>query len=263
MNNICWVFCTKCFNKPSQSSRRKFLITSCSHVFCDHCANIDDSQCPRCQAACRMIFINNEMPDEVKDVFLDVTEKVNMVFKAMEFQEWHRARLLNHYRAIAQKYEAAKVYIKDAENKFVNLKNKYDAAKLKINNQENIIQDLNRKLNFYKQKFGTRPLSNSQPLTELNFEVITAVKASRTPSSSSSKLQIPQPSNPLLTPTYSMYRNAYHPSVTTPDSSGSVRSSQFGSMGSYSGRNRSLPGFTPPSKTMELLTLLNKSRSQK
>uniref|UniRef100_T1HRP3 Uncharacterized protein n=2 Tax=Rhodnius prolixus TaxID=13249 RepID=T1HRP3_RHOPR len=204
-----------------------------------------------------MLLINNEMPDEVKDVFSDVSEKATALVKVMEFQEWHRSRLMNYHRTIAQKYDAAKLYIKDLEIKFTTIQQKYESAKMKIKEQENVVQDLKRKLSSYKQKYGScRTPVSTQPLVKLDFE--TSPFPGKTPMNSSTSLKHSKQAEDIFTPSYALYRNSNHPPFT-PDSSGSVRSSIIGSMSSYSGRNRSLPGYTPPSKTMELLTLLNKS----
>lgn len=43
------------------------------------------------------------MPDEVKDVFSDVSEKATALVKVMEFQEWHRSRLMNYHRTIVRR----------------------------------------------------------------------------------------------------------------------------------------------------------------
>lgn len=44
----------------------------------------------------------------------------------------------------AQKYDAAKLYIKDLEIKFTTIQQKYESAKMKIKEQENVVQDLKR-----------------------------------------------------------------------------------------------------------------------
>uniref|UniRef100_A0A224XXS0 Uncharacterized protein n=1 Tax=Panstrongylus lignarius TaxID=156445 RepID=A0A224XXS0_9HEMI len=201
------------------------------------------------------------MPDEVKDVFSDVTEKATTLIKVMEFQEWHRSRLMNYYRNVTQKYDAAKLYIKDVEIKFTTILQKYESAKMKIKEQENDMQEIKRKLSLYKQNYGScRTPIRTRPLVELDFQA--SPFPGKTPMNSTANHNRSKQAEDIFTPSYSTYRNPTHPPFT-PDSSGSVRSSLNGSMSSYSGRNRSVPGYTPPSKTMELLTLLNKSRNQK
>jgi hypothetical protein len=110
------------------------------------------------------------MPSEVKEVFGDVFDYPVNLIKAMDFQDFHRSRLLVQHKVLVkiflhyyinclaslpkiiinmfefkdQKYQAIKDIIKDMKTKLQILDQKYQSAKVIIRNKEETIHELNR-----------------------------------------------------------------------------------------------------------------------
>ena len=117
-----------------------------------------------------------QMPNEVKEVFGDVFDYPTNLIKAMEFQDFHRSRLLIHHKVLVkiynllfvvwnelywinnkefakdQKYQAIKDIIKDMKTKLQILDQKYQSAKMLIRHKEEAINELNRYCNWIENR---------------------------------------------------------------------------------------------------------------
>lgn len=82
------IFCNSCFETQAQI-QRKFFITSCSHVFCETCSSSSRNVCRVCNAQCKVLEINKQMPSEVK-IFLEensIRRMAENIQKIQSFQE--------------------------------------------------------------------------------------------------------------------------------------------------------------------------------
>ncbi|KAG1672690.1 RING finger protein 212B [Nymphon striatum] len=96
-----WIHCNKCFVKPTRELKRKFMLTSCSHMFCDQC--LLEKKCHICKATCNVIVLSQQMKPDVEIFFKDpsqqlkkLTQVINFLRffeKVLDFQKSHRERL--------------------------------------------------------------------------------------------------------------------------------------------------------------------------
>uniref|UniRef100_A0A0A9WJE9 RING-type domain-containing protein n=2 Tax=Lygus hesperus TaxID=30085 RepID=A0A0A9WJE9_LYGHE len=246
-----WVFCCSCFARPSQAAQRKFYMSSCSHIYCERCINHSHPYCRRCCVSIRVIACDSQMPSEVRSVFCDANEKVANLIKALEYQAGQRFGLMSHLRGSEQKYNSAKAYIRDAEIKYSNMKQKLDSSLRKIKELELANETLKKQVQKMRQvtPSPSPPSDAGQWFTHMSF-----------PTPQSRKSVMNTPSAPF-TPRncYTQYRNTPTPAVTPPFVT-SKTPPLHDTCGSRYSVNRNVPGFTPPQKTMELLTILNKKR---
>lgn len=237
-----WVFCCTCFARPAQA-QRKFYMSSCSHIYCERCVNHSYPYCRRCSISIKVIACDAQMPSEVRGVFCDANAKVSAVIKAMEYQAGQRFGLMSHMRGMDHKYNMAKNYIKDAEIKYSNMKQKLDGSLRRIKELEISNETLKKQCQKLRQTPTPSPPTDSQWFTHLNF----------TPQSRRSPMDTPSaPFTPRNC--YGQYTQRTSPfcSAKTPPLTDSC-SSRFGS-------TRTLAGFTPPQKNLDLLNILNKKR---
>ncbi|KAG1650933.1 RING finger protein 212B [Nymphon striatum] len=69
-----WIHCNKCFVKPTRELKRKFMLTSCSHMFCDQC--LLEKKCHICKATCNVIVLSQQMKPDVEIFFKDPSQQL-------------------------------------------------------------------------------------------------------------------------------------------------------------------------------------------
>ncbi|KAG1672691.1 RING finger protein 212B [Nymphon striatum] len=86
-----WIHCNKCFVKPTRELKRKFMLTSCSHMFCDQC--LLEKKCHICKATCNVIVLSQQMKPDVEIFFKDPSQQLKKLTQVLDFQKSHRERL--------------------------------------------------------------------------------------------------------------------------------------------------------------------------
>ncbi|CAH1401793.1 unnamed protein product [Nezara viridula] len=252
-----WVFCNSCFIKPSQGKKkRQFFMTSCCHILCDNCTQLDAKTCKKCASPCMIVQCNNQMPEEIKEVFIDVSDTIPKLIKVLDFQEKNRSKLMAYYRNNVEKYKTAKVYVSELEQKLHTAKQKYEACKVALNKQQSNIEVLIKKYQWYKEKCGNLEASSRTP-SSLNLNTSRNI-ANQHFTPTSAKQSVFSMSAPR-TPSNN-HRPIHTNRFLTPESIvSSYRSSN--SSGSLTGSSKAtLAGFTPPSDSFQLLSLFNKNK---
>ncbi|XP_014239651.1 RING finger protein 212B-like isoform X2 [Cimex lectularius] len=250
-----WVFCTSCFTRPSQESNRKFFVTNCCHVICEQCFNKEQPMCRRCATPCKVILCNSEMPNEIKELFSDANEKASTFLKVLDYQNTQRFKLMSYYKINAQKYSRAKPIFKDLEMKYYSLEKKNASLVQKCFSLENHIEELNRKLGWYASKSFHPSTSYKSPFQQTSFHD-SPDEALNTMSQNFARSQATPYSSMNMG---SMFGNSRVKNAS-PFSSESSHTPLINSLSSNSSLRNKIHSFTPPSKTIELLSQLNKSR---
>ncbi|XP_066904950.1 zip homologous protein 3 [Halyomorpha halys] len=232
-------------------------MTSCCHILCDNCTRQDAKICIKCASPCMIVQCNNQMPEEIKEVFLDISDTIPKLIKVLDFQEKNRSKLMAYYRTNVEKYKTAKVYVSELEQKLHTAKQKYEACKVALNKQQSNIEILIKKYQWYKEKCGNLETSSRTPSINLNTsrnilsqpftpvrgnQPVFSMNAPRTPRTPNSHRL--NPANRFLTP------ESIVSSHKSSNSSGSLTCSSKATM----------CGFTPPSDSFQLLSLLNKNK---
>lgn len=104
------VFCNSCFLSKG-TSNVPYYCTSCSHVFCRNCLSNYENFCLICKAKCRVLEINQNLPENIR-VFFDkaaVKQKMEEAEKIFQFQTNQSQIYFNKPRDVSAKYEKAKI----------------------------------------------------------------------------------------------------------------------------------------------------------
>ena len=108
-----WIHCNGCYAQPGQrgQEQRRFLLTSCGHVFCAQCCMAcANDKCKVCQSNCKMIPLSSKMKPDVEIFFtnpMELARRCLASFRQAEqkmqtvsdFQHGHRQRLMEHMRS--------------------------------------------------------------------------------------------------------------------------------------------------------------------
>ncbi|KAG1650932.1 RING finger protein 212B [Nymphon striatum] len=79
-----WIHCNKCFVKPTRELKRKFMLTSCSHMFCDQC--LLEKKCHICKATCNVIVLSQQMKPDVEIFFKDPSQQLKKLTQVINFR---------------------------------------------------------------------------------------------------------------------------------------------------------------------------------
>lgn len=83
------IFCGRCFRTISQNSTSGGSVLSCGDFLCSSCAQslISGSACPACgKHGVRAAFLNDALPEEVKQNISDATKEMEKLHGVMTFQ---------------------------------------------------------------------------------------------------------------------------------------------------------------------------------
>ena len=145
-----WFHCMSCMVQPqdyeSVDSMPPFLFTSCGHVICAPCTNKynqNPTLCAKCGSSpIQMITINDDMPDNVKDLFPPVGDSIKGIYKANAF---HSAQAVHLYEGmkkkieqLSRKTEQMSKHVTDAESKITNLTKEVEALTLRLEAAERL-----------------------------------------------------------------------------------------------------------------------------
>ncbi|VVC42883.1 Zinc finger, RING-type,Zinc finger, RING/FYVE/PHD-type [Cinara cedri] len=125
-----WFHCNSCFLQPDENNqnRQQFYLTSCGHIFCEHCGCFTEStsdRCKLCKTKCLSTKIGDEEFKKNKDIqeyFQKPIETGERLLNVLKFQKSHTSKLIKHHQLIITKYNRAKLYIKKLESELKNAK---------------------------------------------------------------------------------------------------------------------------------------------
>ncbi|XP_066979896.1 probable E3 SUMO-protein ligase RNF212 isoform X3 [Macrobrachium rosenbergii] len=101
-----WINCNTCCRQPGDERERKFVLSSCGHIFCDVCLMQADSQgkCIVCKKECQFMQLSSKMKPDAEVFFLEPGELLKRQFtqinRLLDFQKEHRTRLVSFHRRI-------------------------------------------------------------------------------------------------------------------------------------------------------------------
>ncbi|XP_023216853.1 probable E3 SUMO-protein ligase RNF212 isoform X2 [Centruroides sculpturatus] len=95
-----WVHCNTCFSLLG--SGKRFLLTSCGHIYCNDCATGSQMNCQICGNSCTTIHLTTQMKPDVEIYFMDPQDLLKKYMKQLQqiinFQTGHRMRLSAYFR---------------------------------------------------------------------------------------------------------------------------------------------------------------------
>lgn len=90
-----WIHCNACIRQPSSEKGRKFLLTSCGHIYCNNCVEAGTKPaCRVCNTACTTIQLTSQMAPNIQHYFSDPEDLMRKAMQVFTFQRGHRQRLL-------------------------------------------------------------------------------------------------------------------------------------------------------------------------
>jgi hypothetical protein len=91
-----WIHCNACCYQPSSEKRRKFLLTSCGHIYCNICVEAGTKPaCRVCNTECTAIQLESQMAPNIQHYFSDPEDLMRKALQVFTFQKGHRQRLSN------------------------------------------------------------------------------------------------------------------------------------------------------------------------
>ncbi|XP_049788440.1 zip homologous protein 2-like isoform X1 [Schistocerca cancellata] len=132
-----WIHCNSCYTQPSEIRERKFLLTSCGHIYCSEClkSTILQQKCGVCGNQYTTTQLTSKMRPDVQEYFTSPDEFLNKLIQILAFQNGHRMRMIAHLKALDHKYKTAKQEIK-------RLHDIIRSFQKKLNNREEQIEQL-------------------------------------------------------------------------------------------------------------------------
>lgn len=98
-------YCNSCcgrlelFKKPS--AKLKAHLTNCQHVFCDNCRKKIADKCAECGKACRLMEIDDKMPNHLKHVFQPSQQLQSAYTTGVKFQiQQDKIRIKNYDKMV-------------------------------------------------------------------------------------------------------------------------------------------------------------------
>ena len=89
-----WIHCNACSYQPSSEKGRKFLLTSCGHIYCNLCVEAGTKPaCAVCKSACTSIQLASQMAPNIQHYFSDPEDLMRKAMQVFTFQRGHRQRL--------------------------------------------------------------------------------------------------------------------------------------------------------------------------
>ena len=87
--SLFWIHCNRCYQRPA-SPEAKFYVTNCGHIYCRNCAGgvHKTKKCDACGTTnVGFVQIGPNMTPETKAGFKKMTDRLQEVFKKVEFQQ--------------------------------------------------------------------------------------------------------------------------------------------------------------------------------
>ncbi|XP_067137420.1 probable E3 SUMO-protein ligase RNF212 [Centruroides vittatus] len=116
-----WVHCNTCFSLLG--SGKRFLLTSCGHIYCNDCATGSEMNCQICGNSCTTIHLTTQMKPDVEIYFMDPQDLLKKYMKQLQqiinFQNSHRMRLSAYFKKEILKIKKLK---EECKINFSNLK---------------------------------------------------------------------------------------------------------------------------------------------
>uniref|UniRef100_A0A915ATW7 RING-type domain-containing protein n=1 Tax=Parascaris univalens TaxID=6257 RepID=A0A915ATW7_PARUN len=143
-----WVHCNVCYRLPSQNNKISFHLTSCGHLLCSNCNNVEQSKhCPICKRRVTVMEINRNLRADLQIFFRNPKDLLQQYLKNLRdvliFQSTQRSRLNKARRT--QENKMAKLMA----NAQAQLKRKADAEKAIVAEK----LDLQKELTALKRRF--------------------------------------------------------------------------------------------------------------
>ena len=145
-----WFHCMSCMVQPevfeSVDVMPPFFFTSCGHVVCAPCTNKynqNPTLCAKCGSSpIQMITINDDMPDNVKDLFPPVGDSIKGIYKGNAFQSAQAEHLfkgiMKKIEQLSRKTEQMSKHVTDADSKINTLTKEVEALTLKLEAAERL-----------------------------------------------------------------------------------------------------------------------------
>lgn len=155
-----WIHCNSCYLLPTLSNGRKFVLTSCGHVYCENCVKSDGTKkCLICGNTFTMIPLTSELNADIQEYFRTPEDMLKRALQVLTFQEGHRSRITAYFNNVILKYKAAKQEI-------VRLNGI-------IKKQDKDYRDLEHQFILFKQKLqsGTASFAHSNSSSNITSQV--------------------------------------------------------------------------------------------
>lgn len=143
-----WAHCNNCLKQMKDDPSMKFHVTSCGHLFCQHCLNKNARKCLICDAICEALPIGASLPQNIKHMFQEPYKMLESVYKAIEFQEFHVNQTLNIFREkeekMTKKLEKLNDGIENLKEENRNISDENDELENKIQKVHDLIKQKQR-----------------------------------------------------------------------------------------------------------------------
>lgn len=155
-----WIHCNSCYLLPTQSKGKKFLLTSCGHVYCENCVKSDGpKKCQICGNTFTMIPLTSDLNADIQEYFRTPEDMLKRALQIMTFQEGHRSRITAYFNSVILKYKAAKQEIMRLNGI--------------IKKQDKDYKDLKQRFVFFKEKLqrGTASFAHNNSSSNITSQV--------------------------------------------------------------------------------------------
>lgn len=129
--------CNFCSTIQSDNSETKedFFVTNCQHVFClkcsEHCREIN--KCPKCSKTCKIIKIDEKMPEHVRIMFMPADNLLDSAVRADVLMHRRMDEFIAENSHFITDYEQLK-------KKAIKIQNLVKQKKMMIENEKHIIR---------------------------------------------------------------------------------------------------------------------------
>jgi hypothetical protein len=97
MATVLPICCNNCFRLRASSRETKYFIANCTHVLCETCLNSNKTHCMICRKDCRLIEMNQNTPDNLKDYFnLFIVDDLEDQIKKISLFQSNQLELANN-----------------------------------------------------------------------------------------------------------------------------------------------------------------------
>lgn len=178
-----WIHCNSCYLLPNLSKDKKFLLTSCGHVYCENCVKSDGTKkCLICGNTFTMIPLTSELNADIQEYFRTPEDVLKRALQIMAFQEGHRSRITAYFNNVILKYKAAKQeivrlngIIKKQDKDYRDLKQQFILLKQKLQRGTPSFADSNSASNITSQVQPSSSKEFSSMPSQINTVPVSAV----------------------------------------------------------------------------------------
>jgi len=91
-----WLHCNLCMHLASVANIR-MCMTACGRVVCEGCCpRLRENDCRICRGRCQVVVLNSKAPQNVLNLFKDISGQLKSVFKNLAFQESQKQSILEY-----------------------------------------------------------------------------------------------------------------------------------------------------------------------